>query len=62
LETKPSSWKLESGVETAVMHSRAQWWLVITRPREETNDAEQLGSRTEARRMWSNHSLVGVNP
>ena len=37
-------------LESWARHAAAQWWLVITRPSRETNDAEQPPAmRAEAR-------------
>ncbi len=45
------------------MQLRAQWWLVITRPWDDTSEAEQPPAmRTEAMRTWSSHAWSGVNP
>ena len=37
----------------------AQWWFVATRPSGETNEAEQPGIRSDARRARSNHAASG---
>jgi len=45
------------------MCSRAQWWLVITSPLDDTNDAEHpLPNRSAPRRAFVRHSSSGVTP
>ena len=45
------------------MQERAQWWLVMTRPSPETNEAEQPPPyRTAESRTWSIHWSDGVKP
>ena len=52
-----------SALETFWMQPRPTWWLVIMRPSGETKEPEPPSmKRTEARRSWSSHSVVGSKP
>ena len=42
------------------MQERAQWWLVMISPSADTKEAEQPGSRIEARRTLSSQAWSGV--
>ena len=54
--------QLVSAGDDDATQGRAQWWFVSTSPRDDTNDAEHPGKRTEARRTWSSHVESGVKP